>query len=131
MIICYGQEIVSKILLNLHIWKCTGDYDSAKSFYDKYSVVNEYFVKLIKIIKINRYSKNLELYNNLEIDLDKNIQIIDYPVTMEGIINSYVDRYILIYKDTEHFITKIFIINGQNMTPISLNKLIVNLIFDI
>jgi len=92
MIICYGQDIVSKILTYLHIWKCTGDIESAKSFYDKYSNVNEYFLKIIKILKINQFSKNLELYHNLDMDLDKNIRIIDYPVTLEGIINSYVDR---------------------------------------
>ena len=96
MIICYGQEIVIKILTYLHIWKCTGDIESAKSFYDKYSIVNEYFLKIIKKLKYNQFSKYLELYHNLDIDMDQNINIIDYPVTLEGIINSYVDRYFFI-----------------------------------
>jgi dipeptidyl-peptidase-3 len=92
MILCFGQEIVSRMLLMLHVWKCIGDVDSTRSFFEKYSQVDEKFLKARKIIKENTVPKRLELFHNLTLDDDQNVSIIEYPETMEGIINSFIDR---------------------------------------
>lgn len=92
MIICYGQDLVSRILTPIHIWKCTGDAEEAKKFYDKYSTVNDYFLKIHKIICDINIPRRMELFHNLEMGTDGNVSIKQYPESMEGIINSYVDR---------------------------------------
>lgn len=93
MILCYGHEIVSKILSYLHIWKCTGNIEEARPFWEKYSQVNEYFLKIRKIIQDNDFPRRLFLYHNLNIDEELNVTVEYYPDTLEGIIKSFVDRY--------------------------------------
>jgi dipeptidyl-peptidase-3 len=92
MILCYGQDLVSRILTPIHIWRCTGDAEQAKVFSDKYSAVNDFYLKIRKIICDISIPRRLELFHNLEMGIDGNIIIKHYPESLEGIINSYVDR---------------------------------------
>ncbi len=92
MLICYGQGIVTKIFTNLHIWRATGDYETAKIFYDKHSTVNDYFLKIKKIVEENEIPRRLMLNQNLKLDDDDNVSIVTYPDSCERIIKSYVDR---------------------------------------
>lgn len=91
MLLCYGQEIVTRMLTSLHIWRCTGDLESAKAFYDKHSTVNEHFLKIRKIIVDVQIPRRLVLNHNLSLD-DTNVTIESYPESLEGIIESFVDR---------------------------------------
>jgi dipeptidyl-peptidase-3 len=93
MLMCYGLDIVTKMLRPLHIWKCLGNATEAKHFWDTYTAVNEKFIKIRKIVKENDIPRRLELYYNLELDQEGNVNIIEYPETMEGVIKSFVDRY--------------------------------------
>jgi dipeptidyl-peptidase-3 len=80
-------------MTHIHIWKCTGDVEEAKKFSNKYSMVNENFLKIRKIISDNSPPIRLQLYFNLEIDNNQEVTIKQYPESLEGIINSFVDRY--------------------------------------
>jgi dipeptidyl-peptidase-3 len=95
MILCYGQDLITRILTPIHIWRCTGDFEQAKAFTEKYSAVNDHFLKIRKIIIDVNIPRRLELYHNLEIGTDSNINIKQYSDSLEGIINSYVDRYFI------------------------------------
>jgi dipeptidyl-peptidase-3 len=88
----YGQDIVTKILTNIHIWKCTANSKDTKDFMDKYSEVNEFYLKIRKIITDRKIPRRLELNHNLKIDDELNVTIVEYPETMEGILKSFVDR---------------------------------------
>ena len=89
----YGQELVGQILLRLHIWKCTADSESAKEFYAHHSEVSEFFLRVRKITCDNEKPRRLELNHNLKLDENNNVVLVEYPETVEGIIESYVDRY--------------------------------------
>ena len=82
-----------KILTHLHIYKATGDFENAKIFYDKYSAVDEYYLKIRDILIANETPRRLELNHNLKMNDDKTISIVEYPETVEGLIESFVDRY--------------------------------------
>ncbi len=94
MIIFYGRDIVQDLLIKIHIWKCTGNYERAKKFIEKYLEVNDDFLKIRKKIYESKYSLRYYLYHNLKKnENDNTITILEYPETMEGIIQSYVERY--------------------------------------
>ena len=94
MIIFYGRDIVQELLIKIHIWKCTGNYERAKKFIEKYLEVNDDFLKIRKKICESKYFYRYYLYHNLKkSDSDNTITIQEYPETMEGIIQSYVERY--------------------------------------
>ena len=89
----YGQDIAAKILLKLQVWKSTGDCEKAKEFYLKFSEVDEFFLKIRKIIEDLKQPRRLELNNNLILDgINKAISIKIYNETFEGIIESFKDR---------------------------------------
>ncbi len=92
MIIYYGQEIINRILTPLHIWKCTGNHKDAKAFMQKYSAVNDYFLKIKKIIDNYQIPRRLELNHNLFLDEHTNVIVEEYQESMEGIIKSFVNR---------------------------------------
>jgi dipeptidyl-peptidase-3 len=92
MLMCYGLDIVTRMLRPLHIWKCLGNITEARNFWDTYTNVKEDLLKLKKTVKENEIPRRLELYYNLELDSEGSVNIIDYPETMEGIIKSFVDR---------------------------------------
>lgn len=116
MILCYGQFLVAEILKNIHIWKCTGDCESAKAFFDKYSEVNEFYLKIRQITCENEVPRRLELYHNLVMKDNKSIVLEEYPETLEGIIESFVDRYQTkynkdIYEQWIRYETNFFLLN--------------------
>lgn len=93
MILCYGNELVTKMLQDIHVWMCTGDIYQASQFFEKYSLVNEKFLKIKKLIKENFIPRRLCLFDNLELnESNMTVDIKEYPDTMEGIIQSFVDR---------------------------------------
>lgn len=92
-LIKHGKALVEKILTHLHIYKATGDYENAKKFYDKYSEVDDYYLKIREILLANETPRRIELYHNLKVNEDKTISIVEYPDTVLGVIESYVDRY--------------------------------------
>jgi dipeptidyl-peptidase-3 len=89
---CYGLDIITRMLRPLHIWKCLGNVEEARKFWDIHTQVDNGFLKIRKVVKENEIPRRLELYYNLEIDSEDNVVIVDYPETMEGIIKSFVDR---------------------------------------
>lgn len=94
MILCYGQELTEKILTYFHIWKSTGACASAREFYNKYSFIDDFFLKIRKIVCDNAQLRPLDLYHNINFDTqDKSVSLAEYPETMEGIIQSFVDRF--------------------------------------
>ena len=94
MIIYYGRDIVKELLIKIHIWKCSGNYDTAKKFFEKYLQVNDQFLEVRKKIVENKIYFKYYLYPNLKKDDKSNlITIQEYPETMEGIIQSNVERY--------------------------------------
>lgn len=93
MILCYGHEIVMRILIPIQIWIMTGNFEEAFIFYQKYSFVPEKFLIIKNLIGENFIPRKLHLFDNLELNEgNMKIEIKEYPETIEGIIQSFVDR---------------------------------------
>lgn len=93
MILCYGNEIVTRIIIPLQIWMSTGTIDEASQFFDKYSQVPDHYLKIKKFLEENFIPKRLQFFDNLELDeLTNNVTVKEYPETIEGFIQSFVDR---------------------------------------
>ena len=93
MILCSTNEILSKLMLKMNIWKCTGDVESANECINHYSEMDENFLKIKKIIEKKPEHNILYLYHNLVLDEDGTVTYKDYQESFEGIIESNVDRF--------------------------------------
>ena len=95
MVLCYGNEMVTRIVIPLQIWMSTGNNQEAAVFFDKYSHVPETYLKTKKLFNENYNPRRLQLFDNLELDEQmQNVSVKEYPETIEGIIQSFVDRYL-------------------------------------
>ena len=86
--------ILLNIMPKIYIWKATGDVESASEFIEKYSQLDEKFLKIKKILEKNEQPKTIFLYHNLIKDEEEDtIKYKEYPETIEGIIESNLDRF--------------------------------------
>ena len=94
MILCSANEVLSKLMLKMNIWKCTGDVESATECIKNYSKIDETFLKIKKIIDKNEEHNKFYLYHNLIRDeKDGAISYKEYQESLEGIVESNLDRY--------------------------------------
>ena len=86
--------ILSNIMPKIHIWKCTGDVESAKEFIEHHSKLDQKILKIKNILEKEPLPLTYFLYNNLILDQeDGSINYKEYPETLEGIIESNIDRF--------------------------------------
>jgi dipeptidyl-peptidase-3 len=87
------NEILLDLMPKMHIWRCIGDAESANQFIDQYSKPDEKCLKIKTILDKIELPKTLYLYNNLILDEEGLVKIKEYPNTLEGIIESNLDRF--------------------------------------
>lgn len=84
---------MAKFLLKMQVFKSTADVEAATEMFGNYSKVNDKFLEIRKIVIDNKKPRRLELQGNVLKDFAGNISYKTYPETVEGIIQSYVDRF--------------------------------------
>jgi hypothetical protein len=85
--------MVTRMIIPIQIWMSTGNNEEAAMFFDKYSQVPEQYLKIKKLLNENFIPRRLQFFDNLELDdQTQNVYIKEYPETIEGIIQSFVDR---------------------------------------
>ena len=94
MILCSANEVLSKLMLKMNIWKCIGDVESATECIRHYSEIDETFLKIKKIIDKNEEKNKFYLYHNLIRDeKDGTVSYKEYEESLEGIVESNLDRF--------------------------------------
>lgn len=94
ILILSANLILSNLMPKLHIWKCTGDVENAKQFIEHHSKLDQKFLKIKNILEKEPLPLTYFLYNNLIIDQDDgSVNYKEYPETLEGIIESNIDRF--------------------------------------
>lgn len=88
-----GRELIKKFLIILQTYKSSGCVERGQKFYDHYSLVNEYFLKVRDIVINKKKPRRVELNNNLVRYNEELIEAQVYPESFEGIIVSYAERY--------------------------------------
>ena len=87
------NDIISKILQKLYIYKCIGDVESAVELINKYSVIDKEKVLEVKnIIDKEEDNKIFFLFHNLEM-VDNKVIYKEYQNNKEGIIQSNLERF--------------------------------------
>ena len=88
-----GKDLIRQLLLVLNAYKSYGAVERGTKFYNHYSKVDDYFLKVRDLVLTKKKPRRIELNNNLVRYDEKNIMIQSYPETFEGIVASFQDRY--------------------------------------
>eukprot|EP00826_Nyctotherus_ovalis_P055152 TRINITY_DN7308_c0_g3_i2.p3 TRINITY_DN7308_c0_g3~~TRINITY_DN7308_c0_g3_i2.p3 ORF type:complete len:204 (+),score=85.06 TRINITY_DN7308_c0_g3_i2:1347-1958(+) len=88
-----GKEVIGKFLKKLHVFRSMGDLQRGKELFDYYSKVDENMLKIREVALMYKVSRRLELQGNLRVEKDGSIKYVGYEKTLEGVIQSFVERY--------------------------------------
>lgn len=88
-----GRELITKFLITLQTYKSSGCVERGKKFYDEYSTVDDFFLKIREIVVSKKLPRRVELNNNLIYYNESCIEPQCYPEKFEGIIMSFRERY--------------------------------------
>ncbi|KAL4476266.1 hypothetical protein ABPG74_009999 [Tetrahymena malaccensis] len=88
-----GKEAMRKFLLKMQVLKSTADVETATEWFGNYSKVNDKFLEIRKIVIDNKKPRRLELQGNVLKDFQGNISYKTYPETVDGVIQSYIERF--------------------------------------
>lgn len=84
-----GRDLIKQFLIILQTYKSSGAVDRATTFYNKYSEVNDFFLRVRKIVLDKKKPRRIELNNNLVRYNEETIEPICYPETLEAIALSF------------------------------------------
>jgi len=84
-----GRELIRNFLIILQTYKSSGAVDRATKFYDHYSQVNDFFLKIRDIVIEKKKPRRVELNNNLVRYNENTIEPVVYPECFESIILSF------------------------------------------
>ena len=87
-----GRRILRNMLMHIQTYKTIGDAEGGTKFYVHYSQVSEKFLKVRDIVLRNRQARRLTLNHNL-VKEGADINTRHYPHTIEGLIDSFRDRF--------------------------------------
>ncbi|KXS18732.1 dipeptidyl-peptidase III [Gonapodya prolifera JEL478] len=88
-----GFKAVGSFLQKLHIYKCSGDFEQGKNFYEDYTTVPEEWAGWREIVLTKKMPRKIYVQGNTKL-VDGKAQWVDYPATQEGVIQSWLDRSI-------------------------------------
>jgi len=77
----------------LQTFKSSGCAERATKFYNEYSEVSDFFLKIREIVFSKKKPRRIELNNNLVRYNENSIEPLHYPTAFEGVIMSVADRF--------------------------------------
>lgn len=77
----------------IQTYKSSGAADRGTAFYNKYSTVDDYFLKVREIVQKKKKPRRVEVNNNLFRYSETQVDVKSYPESFEGVILSYADRF--------------------------------------
>ncbi|KAJ3009774.1 hypothetical protein HKX48_007749 [Thoreauomyces humboldtii] len=89
-----GVEAVGVFLQKLNVYKATGDAKRGLEFWANQTAVPDSWIKYRDIVLEKKLPRSLVIQGNTVIKEGK-VELVEYPVTLEGFVQSYVERNVL------------------------------------
>lgn len=81
------------MLIVIQTYKSSGARDRGVKFYNEYSAVSDFFLKIRSISIAKKKPRGFCLQDNLVRYTDSCIEPMSYPENFQGVILSFADRY--------------------------------------
>lgn len=87
----HGKQALGRMLLRLHMYRCTADVHSCRSYYEELSKVDGEYLEWRDTVLANKEPKGVFVQANTFLDGDQ-VSIREYDATEEGVIQSWAER---------------------------------------
>ncbi|KAF2105431.1 dipeptidyl peptidase III [Lophiotrema nucula] len=92
-IITHGRKAVEAFLLELHMWRCTGDLQSATDRYEKLTSVNDEWIQIRDTVVAQPSKPWAYIQGNTFIKGDNDVELREYEQSPAGVIQSWAERF--------------------------------------
>lgn len=86
-----GQPALGKMLLYLHMFRCTADAGACRRYYEELSTVDGEYLDWRETVLVNKPPPLVFIHANTFIEGDK-VVLKEYGPTAEGVIQSWAER---------------------------------------
>ena len=90
-IISDGKPALGKMLLRLHMYRCTADVESCRAYYEELSKVEGEYLEWRRIVLAKQQPKWVYVQANTILD-GEHVTLKEYEATPEGVIQSWAER---------------------------------------
>ncbi|KAM0787893.1 hypothetical protein ACM66B_003943 [Microbotryomycetes sp. NB124-2] len=87
-----GKDVMGKLLLEIQIRKSTGDGKGAAEFYKKLTAPSEHWVNKLRPLVLAKKLPRKVFVQPRTMVVDDDVVLKEYPATLEGVIESFVER---------------------------------------
>ena len=90
-IVTHGKPALGRMLLRLHMYRCTADVQACRSYYEDLSRVDGEYLEWRKIVLAKKQPKWVFVQANTFLDGDEVI-VREYEPTSQGVFQSWAER---------------------------------------
>ncbi len=92
-VLTHGRPALGKMLLKLHIYRCTADVDQCRAYYESLSNVDGQYLEWRRIVLAHQTPRPLFVQANTWVEGEA-VMLKEYEATSKGIIQSWAERNI-------------------------------------
>jgi dipeptidyl-peptidase-3 len=90
--VSHGKPALGRMLLRLHIYRCTADVQSCREYYEELSRVHDEYLVWRDIVVTKKEPKWVFVQANTFLDDDKKVILKEYEPTAKGVVQSWAER---------------------------------------
>lgn len=87
----HGKPAIRRMLLHLHIFRCTADVEGCRTYYEALSGVDGEYVDWRETVLANKPPPLVFVHANTFLDGDT-VTLKEYEPTIEGVLESWAER---------------------------------------
>lgn len=87
-----GRIAIGHFLLELQVYKATGNIEKAKELYNHYAEVTEPWLSWRSIVLANKQPRKMFVQSNTTVE-NSDVKLKTYEANVEGLIQSWVERF--------------------------------------
>ena len=91
-ILSHGKPAIGKLLLRLHIYRCTADVLACRECFEALTKVEGVFAEWRRIVIANRTPRQILVQANTFLEEDGTVTLKEYDATVEGMVQSWAER---------------------------------------
>lgn len=89
-----GRAAIGHFLLQLQVYKATGNVEEAKKLYNHYAEVSEPWLSWRSIVLANKQPRKMFVQPNSVLEEDSKVKLKSYEASLEGLLQSWTDRFV-------------------------------------
>ena len=91
-ILSHGKPALGKLLLRLHIYRCTADISACREYFEELTTVDGIFAKWRTMVIAKRRPRQILVQANTFLRENGGVELREYEASVRGVVRSWAER---------------------------------------